>query len=415
MFDNEIMKQGERLKKIRQLILGATQEEVSEGVCTRIMISLIENNKQKLSHNLAYGIAENLNRIAKEKKIDISLITPKELMINADQQANYVFQSDILSKLHKIEIDSIEINLLERKISEAEKLIEKYSITDDKKIDFYKLSADLYYYKHSYAKSDQMCDIGLKISINSKNSFEEVSFYIYRAKNNIFTENYDKALQQLDYAEKLNNDIDNNELYEMIFYHKALAYKKQGEYDDALKYFKMLKEKFQIKNKKMLLKVKMVYANCLTEQHKFEQAKKEYVEILNRSMEIDNKDFICMTYRNLSELYFNKKDYKSAIKYIKYSLKSNPNNDYLNENLYFAAKIFQSLSEDAKEIEDYLLRSLDICEKNDNENIELIEKIIYELVLIYIKREDEKNIALMSSKAKELNKDCYLIYLKLIE
>lgn len=58
------------------------------------MISLIENNKQKLSHNLAY-------RIAKEKKIDISLITPKELIIGEDEQANYVFQNNILNKLQK--------------------------------------------------------------------------------------------------------------------------------------------------------------------------------------------------------------------------------------------------------------------------------------------------------------------------
>lgn len=133
MFDNEIMMQGERLKKIRQIILGATQEEISAGVCTRTMICLIENNKQKLSYNLAYRIAENLNRIAKEKGMDLSLLTPKELMIDEDEQANYVFQNNILNELHKIEINSIEINFLEKKIIEAEKLIEKYNITDDKK------------------------------------------------------------------------------------------------------------------------------------------------------------------------------------------------------------------------------------------------------------------------------------------
>ena len=51
MFDNEIIKQGERLKKIRQIILGATQEEISEGICTKTMISLIENDKKRLNFN----------------------------------------------------------------------------------------------------------------------------------------------------------------------------------------------------------------------------------------------------------------------------------------------------------------------------------------------------------------------------
>ena len=74
MFNNEIMMQGEKLKKIRQIMLGATQTEISQGVCTKNMISQIEKNKKKLNFNLATGIAENLNRIAKRKGMDISLI-----------------------------------------------------------------------------------------------------------------------------------------------------------------------------------------------------------------------------------------------------------------------------------------------------------------------------------------------------
>lgn len=407
MFDNEIMKQGERLKKYRINMLGATQEEIAEGACTRIMISLIENNKQKLSHNLAYRIADNLNRIAKEKKIDISLITPKELIIGEDEQANYVFKNNILNELQKIETDCIEITFLEKKISEAEKLIEMYNITDDKKIELYELSADFYYYKHSYAKSDEMCDIGLKISINSQNRLKEVNLYIYKARNNIFTENYDSALQKLNYAEKLNNYLGNNELYQMIFYNKALAYKRLGKYDAALKYFKILKEQFQIKNKSMLLRVKMVYANCLNDCNKFDEAEKEYKETLNIAMKYDDKDFIAMTYRNLSELYINKKNYKSAAMYIKESLLYSLNDEYLNEILYFASKVFQNLNED---VEHYLLQALNICEKKDRENLTLILKIIYELVLIYINNDDEKNLMIMLEKAKELNIDYSLIY-----
>lgn len=407
MFDSEIMMQGERLKKYRINMLGVTQGEISEGVCTKTMISLIENSKKKLNLKLAHALAENLNRIAKEKGITLSLITPKELMIDENEQANYIFKNQILNELKDIKV----MDLFEQKLHYAEKLIEKYSIADNKKIELYKLSADIYYYKHSYAKSDQMCDIGLKISINSQNRFEEVNFFIYRSRNNIFTENYVKALQQLDYAEKLNNDIGNNELYEMIFYHKALTYKKLGEYDSALKYFKLLKQ-FDIKDYKMFLKVKMVYANCLNDYHEFNEAEKEYKETLNIAMKYDDKDFIAMTYRNLSELYLNQKDYKSAATYVKESLLYSLNNEYLNEILYFAAKVLQNLNED---VEQYLLEALEICERKDREHLDLIQDIIYELVLICMKREDEENITLMVEKAKELNINCYLIYAELIK
>ena len=68
-----------------------------------------------------------------------------------------------------------------------------------------------------------------------------------------------------------------------------------------------------------------------------------------------------------------------------------------------------------KRLKHYLLQALEVCEKNDNENIRLIEKIIYELVLIYIKKEDKENLMLIADKAKELNIDYSLIYLEIGE
>lgn len=173
MFNNEIMIQGEKLKKIRRIMLGATQTEIAQGVCTKAMISLIEKNKKKLNFNLATGIAENLNRIAKKKGLNLSLITPEELMINDGEQANYIF-TNISNELKEIKV----IDLFDKKLFEAEELIEKYNITDNKKIELYKLAADFYYNKNRYSKSDQMCDIGLKISVNSQNNFEEARLYI---------------------------------------------------------------------------------------------------------------------------------------------------------------------------------------------------------------------------------------------
>ena len=56
----------------------------------------------------------------------------------------------------------------------------------------------------------------------------------------------------------------------------------------------------------------MNHANCLNDYHKFDEAEKEYKETLSIAMKYDDKDFIAQTYRNLSELYFNKKNYKIA-------------------------------------------------------------------------------------------------------
>lgn len=382
-------------------ILGATQDEIAQGVCTTTWLSKIENNKRNPTESLAIGIAENFNKIVKKKGINLSLITPEELMKDEDEQANHIF-INIMKELKEIK----EIKAFDEKLLKAEELIEKYNIAANNKIELYKLAADFYYDKHRYSRSDYMCDIGLKISINSKNSFEEISFYTYKSRTNILTRNYIKALQQLDYAEKLNDDIVNDELFIMILYYKALAYKKLGEYDSALECFKVLR-KFEIKDCNMLLKAKINHANCLNDYHKFEDAEKVYKETLSIAMKYNNNDYIAMTYRNLSELYANKKNYKSATMYIKECLSCNPNYEDRGEYLYFASKVLQHSNEDVKY---YLLQALEVCEKNDNENVRLIEQVIYELVLIYIQKEDKENVLLIADKAKALNIDYSLIY-----
>jgi HTH-type transcriptional regulator, quorum sensing regulator NprR len=120
IFDNEILSPNKKLKNIRNLI-GATQEEISEGVCTKYLISQIENDKKKLNYKLALGLAENLNKIVKIKKIDILKITASKLTEGEDIQANDLFRKNIVHGLKKIK----EINALEEKLSEGEKLINK--------------------------------------------------------------------------------------------------------------------------------------------------------------------------------------------------------------------------------------------------------------------------------------------------
>jgi len=406
MFDNEIIMQGERLKRIREMY-HITQDEITQGICSRSNLSKIENNNQNLSFNLAVGFANRFNKIIEERGVSIKSITADFLIKDENKQANDIFVK-ILKKLREVET----IDLLEKKISEAEKLIEKYNIADNKKIELYKLAADIYYNKYQYTKSNEMCNNGLKICINSNNVKEEVNIYIYKSSNSIKTFHYNEALKELEYAERLNNNIYNSELSEMILYNKGLAYKKMCKYDNALEYFKILIEK-PVKNQNLLIKAKMVYANCLMDQYIFfKEAQKEYFEILNLSIEAEDKDFIALTYKNLSELYFNEKKYKEAAKYIEYALLHTPRNEYLNEIYYFAAKIYQNLNED---FENYLLRALEICEQKDRENLKLIEKILYELVLIYIKEEDKENLMLMADKVEELNIEHDLIYTEIIK
>jgi tetratricopeptide (TPR) repeat protein len=264
-----------------------------------------------------------------------------------------------------------------------------------------------------------MCNVGLQICISSQNKIEEAHFYVTKARNNFNQNEYKYALSQLEYAERINKQENNEEVFDRIYFNKGMVYKKMKEYDIAIKYFKKLKDKYKIANDRKLLDIKMEYANCLNEQfkieeeqHKFKEAEKEYISVLELAMKLNDKDFVARAYRNLSELYLNQNNYEYAAILIKESLKNNPSNAHLGENLTFAASVVKNIKEDP---EKYLLQALDICEKNDKENLILIEKIIYELVLIYIERETENGLNLMIKKSEELKIEYDLIFPELSE
>lgn len=406
MFDNEIVPINMKFKRLR-LMLEATQGEIAYNICTKNTISQIENNKQNPTLNLAIGIAKNFNEIAKKKEINIELITGNYLMQDENAQANNIFKNIILNELQEIS----EVHLFEEKLNEAEDLIERYNITDNIKMQLYKLAADFYYSKFMYSKSDAMCNMGLKIDIKLKNIFDEAYIYICKSKNSLMTMKYAEAIEQIDYAEMLNNRKFNNLLFELIYYYKALIYKKMCEYDKSIKSLIILKEKIVNKDSELYFKTQMVYANCLNDQNKFDEAKRVYIEILEKSMKNNDKGFMALAYRNLSELYLNKKEYKSAILNIQYALSCNPNDPHIGEFNYFAAKVMKYSDED---IESYLLKALEICEKTDREKENLTEKTIYELVVYYINKEDEEKILLMADKVEALNISHDLIYNEII-
>jgi HTH-type transcriptional regulator, quorum sensing regulator NprR len=159
----------------------------------------------------------------------------------------------------------------------------------------------------------------------------------------------------------------------------------------------------------------MVYANCILDKTKFksyefEEAEKEYFEIFD--MAKDDKSLLALGYRNLAELYFKIGKYKEASQYIKDALIHSNDNEYLEDILYFASKI---LTDENENIEKYLLEALDVFKSKDKNNVDLIKNVINDLIVIYMKREDEDNIITLTKKAEELKIDCNKIYAQLIK
>lgn len=406
MFDNEIISPNIKVKKIRKQILRITQNEIAQGVCSKSLISQIENNNEALTFFIATGIAKNCNRIAKDKNIKIELIKPEDLMKDENSQANCMFEINIINRLN----DNIDMDFFEEKLFEAELLIRKYNIEDDKKIKLFKIASNYQYNNNGFNKCIELCYKGIQICFNSNNILERAHFYLNISRSDVEQRNYVKALEYIEQAENINNVLSDDNLFERIYFNKALVYKNMNKFLDSIKCLQILRTK--VKERWKILDIKMLYANCLSDLKKFEEAEREYIEILEPAAQLYDKRVLAMAYRNLSELYFNDKKYKDAAINIKESLKNNPHNVYYSENLYFAAKVLKHVNED---VEHYLLEALEICEQSDLENLDLIEKIIHLLLEIYMESEDENNIILMVKKTNELKIDYNLIYSEIVE
>jgi len=407
MFDNEIISPNLKVKKIRKQILRATQKEVADGICKDSNISQIESGKQKLTVALAAGLAKNFNKIAKEKKIDIEEITAEWLTKDESNKANEMFEN-IIDDLKGIK----ELNFFEERLADAERLIEKHTILDDKKIQMYKLASFFFFDKRVYSKSDEMCAFGLKICTNNQNYLEEAHFYVTKARTNFNRGENKYALEQLEYAERISMQDDNEEFFQRVYFNKAIVYKNLQKYDSAIKYLNILIKKHNITNRQKLLDIKMLHANCLLDQKIFDEAEKEYISILEPAMKLGNKELISLAYRNLSEVYFFQKKYKDAEIAINESLRINDGNRHLIVDLIFASEVIKSVNKDATI---YLLQALELCEKKFNENLNLMEKIILKIVKIYMERKDEERIDFFIEKSYEFNIDYSLIFQHIAE
>ncbi|MCB2300436.1 tetratricopeptide repeat protein [Clostridium tagluense] len=397
MFENEIISTGKLFNKYI-CTLEITQKELCEGICSSSNLSQIKSGKQSLTPTLANCFAKKINEIARDKNIKIEEVTEDYLLYDLDYRANTVFNYE-LNKLKEIE----DVVAFEKKIKELKNIKENYKIKTINIISAYICASEFYYENYRYSQSEYMCKEGLEYT-SSEYRLQKALFYITKSRIKTELGFPEDAWSDVKYAQKLNNDIKNEKLSIDILYRKAKICKDQGKLYDAIKY---LEEELKLDlNEKKELEVKIMYVNCLIETKEYDKALNRYVPILELAMNNNDKDLIAMSYRNIAEVNCKQGNYKLALKNMEESLNNNPGNGYIIENLYFISTILKKIRLNAEE---YLVRALKVADDLDVQNKILIEKIIYELILIYIENQDDNNIDMLMDKLNLLNIDHSLI------
>ena len=131
---------GQNLKRIRKG-LNLRQYEIAGEQVTRNLISLIENDRTPIYHNVATIISKNMNKIIHERGIDI-YIQPEDILnpnrYDARKQANFYIeklQHHLDEKIYDFELEEL---------NKIETFLNKWNFID-KKVKTYDLLGDIYY------------------------------------------------------------------------------------------------------------------------------------------------------------------------------------------------------------------------------------------------------------------------------
>ncbi|QIB27304.1 helix-turn-helix domain-containing protein [Caloranaerobacter azorensis] len=229
MEDIELLSPGQRLKKIRK-ILNVNQEELAGKKFSKNYISMFENDKRKINIINAIYLSDKINKLAKQKGIDINVSASLFLKTEKD-----IAKDKCLEWLTYIESkNNISIYEINSKLYNVILLSTKYGL------DEYKAKALFLKAENEFLRNHFNCAITLFLEsviyyskLDDYISISDIYKYIGRILYN--KGDFKEGLVYFNLAENMltrNEDIDNSRM-EDIKYRKALTFYKLGQYELA--------------------------------------------------------------------------------------------------------------------------------------------------------------------------------------
>lgn len=259
-----IMTPGEKIKNIRTTYK-LKQYEITGGKITRNLVSYIENDKVKLTRQTAEIICENINKACLQKGINFQT-TIDYLMENVENQASTI-ASNYLKYLNSLNFHIPED--FHKTLREIDSFLFKYDISEAK-VDIFTQIADILkenreynkayiYYIKAFENCNKFCDEikqtqlinAIAVCCSRLNNFRQIIDF------NSIALSYESVLpKNLVFTVKLNN---------------VIAYKKLGDYDNALKELEYLDRDYDLTYDRYF-KIITLKANCFKEKKYYNKA-----------------------------------------------------------------------------------------------------------------------------------------------
>lgn len=384
--DNEILSPGKKLKKIRKGFK-IRQHEITGGEITRELISVIENDKCGMSQKVAEILAENINKICKDKNIDFHL-TAAYLLEDVTTQANKVADEyinflnnneNIISKDFTEDIRKIDLFLMNQDIPEKKSLI------------FEKIG-DILRNQKEYHKSYTYY---IKAFEHHNRLFNDIRMFNLLQKIGnvcIWLTKYKECLDFNSLALIYNDNVQDDLKYKILF-NNALCYIYLEDYNSALNEINHTEKTLKNLTNENIFKLRSLKSSCYKYQNLFNDALQINKNLLDSLDETEYANILHTT-GNILDIYTTLKDTKNIKTYIdKQIYLLNKNNTiespYLS-GLYKQIGVACNLINNIEISKEYYKKSIRACKQYRDKQI--LEYSLDEFLDILIKEQNLSEI-----------------------
>lgn len=398
ILEYEILSIPEKLKAIRKY-LGLKQEDLTNGIISRSLISYIENGKVELTKETASIICDSIKQVLDQKNISFE-VDVEYLTSNEKKQAEILIERH-LNKLREIKNVKEDTNFTEL-IKKIEKILTKWELPE-KRLVTYELIGDMYYDKSEFDESYIYYIKALENSVESSKFESYVKILSKLGRCCIRMRKYLNAIKFNDDALAILeiNNIEDDVLYMRCLFNNALAYEYLGFYDKSLSCLERLKKLDGTFSSEQFIDILIVEGKCYCKKGDLKVAERAYQEALREANRNNMPFYKSMALTNISALYQENDDIEMAIYYDKEALriKEDINDERIGRTLLELGKKYITLKQ-YDLAEKYLLRGIN--EINLDKDLSTYIKINFELLNIYISTNEHYLISKIIKEIKNI-------------
>lgn len=373
MFNGRIIEVGQKLVKIRKIILRVSQGDLAGEYLSTSQISKIERGESILTNEAATKIYENILKIGKDKDIDIEF-TFDDFIETAEEQTTKAFKK-IIEEYNIYRFENHEDKFWEKEIKKIKYILSINTNYREKAI-CSEMISEIYLKLNNVDENIVYTSIGFEMYIKINDNEKAVGLLTESLKH--YKVNYQGMINIAKLSYILYNDynLDDKIMLKKILYNISLCYNRLNNWSESIIYLEKLLNSNIIFTDSEILDINVLNACCLMYLGSYDKSLSINLENLKRATDLSKPVIISRIYINLAELYRLKSDFVMA-------------NFYTDKSL-----LIKSIS-----IEDYSITLYSACINYiEIKNVPLLIENIYSALRLLKKIDDYESIEKLLKK-----------------